>query len=129
LFLILREHVAHPAREAALEAARFCDDGQVGRHGIVARARCLLVGERRREVIGEPGGARLDLALIVGLGRDLVFGRNGRGLWDREAGSARLRQCAERHQLQAVTDLADFAVDLEPALELPAIEFAERSRE
>ena len=69
------------------------------------------------------------VALIVGLALDLVFGRDGRGLRGGETGAARFGQRAERDQLQAVTDLADLAIDLEAALQLAFVEFAERAGE
>jgi len=76
-----------------------------------------------------PRGTILDLALIVGLALDLIFGRDGGRLRDRQTGPTRIGKRAERDQLQPVTDLADLAVDLEPALELCAVVFAERPRE
>src|SRR5262249_10531240 len=100
-----------------------------GRHGIVARARRLIVGKRWREGVREPAGAILDLALIVGLALNLVFGRDGGRLRNRKTGPARIGERAERNQFEAVTDLADLAVALEPALELGAVVFAERPRE
>ena len=52
-----------------------------------------------------------------------------RRLRGREARPARIGQGAERDQAEAVTDLADLAVDLEAALQLGAIVFAERPGE
>src|SRR5262249_60633383 len=42
---------------------------------------------------------------------------------------ARIGERAERDQLEPMTDLADLAIDLEPALELRAVVFAERPGE
>src|SRR5262249_77276 len=135
------EYVADPARKAALVAARLCDHGHVWRHGAVARARRLVVGKGRRESVGEPARAILDLALIVRLALDLVFGGDGGGVrggatrragggWGGgERGPAGICQRAERDQFQPVTNLADLAVDVEPALKLCAVEFPERSSE
>src|SRR5215475_5809541 len=129
LLLVLREDIADPAREAALVTARLGDHREIGRYGIVASTGGLVVGKRRRESIGQPAGAILDLALIVGLALDLVFGRDGGRLRNRKTGPARIGKRAERHQLEPMTDLADLAIDLEPALELRAVVFAERPRE
>src|SRR5262249_55043457 len=129
LLLVLREYVADPARKAALVAARLCDHGHVWRHGAVARAGRRVVGKGWRESVGEPAGAILDLTLIVWLALDLVFGGDGGGLRGRETGPAGICQRAGRDQFQPVTNLADLPVDLEAALELCAVELAERSGE
>src|SRR5262249_52557313 len=101
----------------------------IWRHGVVTRAGGLIIGERRRERIGEAAGAILDVALLVGLAFDLVFGGDGGRLRGRENPSTRIRQRAGGDQFQGVTHLADLALDLEATLELPAVELAERPGE
>jgi hypothetical protein len=59
----------------------------------------------------------------------LIFGGDGGCLRSRKTRPAGIRKRAEGDQFQAVADLADFAIDLEPALQLRAVEFAERPRE
>ena len=79
-------------------------------------------------MIGRPAGP-LDLIALVVEVLDLVFGRDRLGLRLGEAGAARVRQIAERHHLRRMAVRADFAVDLEAALELRLVVFAERAGE
>ena len=129
LLLVLREYVADPAGKAALVATRFRDHRHIGRHGAVARARRLVVRKRRREGIGKAAGTIFDLALIVRLALDLVFGGDGGRLRGGEAGPAGIRKRAEGDQFQRMAGLADFTIDLEAALKLCTVELAERARE
>src|SRR5262249_9519737 len=129
LLLVLREYVADPARKAALVAARLSNHRHIGRDGAVARPRRLVVGKGRRGRVGGAAGAVRCLALIVGLALDLVFGGDGGRLRCGETGPTGSRERAERDQFDAVTDLADLAIDLEAALKLCAVELAERPRE
>ena len=96
----------------------------------VVRARAAFsFGERRREMVGRPAGALEHLALIVRAVLDLVFGGDRRRLRLGEAGpagSARLRNASSSSQWQIGADLA---VDLEAALQLRLVEFAERAGE
>src|SRR5262249_56162968 len=95
--------------------------------GVGGRAGRWGVGKGGGESVGEPARAILALALIVRLALDLVFGGDSGGLRGRETGPAGICQRAERDQFQPVTNLADLAVDVEPALQVCAGEFPERS--
>src|SRR5262249_56693160 len=94
--------------------------------GHLARLRVIL--ERRRETVGRAGRTLGHLALVVEL-LDLVLGRDRLDLRLGKAGAARLGEVAERHQLEAVTVLADVVIDLEAALQLAAVVGAERPGE
>ena len=67
-----------------------------------------------------------NLALVVGIGRDLVAGRDRLGLRLGEAGTARLVQIVEGDVVEAVAGRADFLIDLEAALQRAAVVGAER---
>src|SRR5262249_36727294 len=69
------------------------------------------------------------LALLVRSVRDLVFGRDRFCLRGGKSRTAWLGEVAERHQREAMTSLADFAVDLEAALQLCLVVHAERPGE
>ena len=79
-------------------------------------------------MIGQPAGP-LDLIALVVEVLDLVFGRDRLGLRLGEAGAARVRQIAERQHLRRMAVGANLAVDLEAALELRLVVFAERTGE
>src|SRR6185437_16000280 len=83
--------------------------------------------ERRREVVGRTAGALDGLAFVVDV-LDLVLGRDRRGLCFREAEAARIREVAERNQVERVAARADLAIDLEAALQLRLVVLAERAR-
>src|SRR5262249_60117803 len=61
--------------------------------------------------------------------RDLVFGRDRFCLRGGKSRTAWLGEVAERYQREAMTSLADFAVDLEAALQLCLVVHAERPGE
>src|SRR5262249_55946153 len=129
VLLVLAEDVEEKPGKPALVAARLGEHRHVGRQsatGHLARLRVVL--ERRRETVGRPAGAFHRLALVIGV-LDLVFGRDRLDLPRTESGTARLREIAEGQELEAVTVLADLTIDLEAALELRAVEFAERAGE
>ena len=114
--------------KAALVGARLGDQRQVRRQrAAIGRARGLLVGEWRGEVVGRPAGPLEHFALIVRAVLDLVFGRECRRLRGRIAGTAGIGEIAERDIGQRVAGGADFLVDLQPALHRAAIELAERT--
>src|SRR5262249_59024042 len=90
---------------------------------------CLrVVLERRGKMIGRPGRALDDLALVVGV-LDLVLGGDRLDLRIREPWTAGLGEVAERQELEAVAVLANLAGDLEAALRLRALVCAGRTRE
>ena len=129
LLLVLREHVEHEPREAALIGARLGDHRKVRRQRAVIGKPCdLLVGERRREVVRRPTGP-LDLASAIVDLLELVFGSNRRGLLGRVSEAFRIGEIAERQQAQAMAGRAHLAVDLEAALKLGLVKAAERTGE
>src|SRR5207302_11163893 len=91
LLLVLREYVTDPAGKTSLVTTRFRDYRHVGRHGAVACPRSLVVRKGRRESIGQAAGTIFDLALIVRLALDLVFGGDGGRLRGGEAGPTGIR--------------------------------------
>ena len=103
----------------AFVAARLGQHRHIGRQGAAQRgARGLIVGERRREMIGQPARPLEHLALVVRTVGHLKSGRDRRRLRLGEAGAAGIGEVAERQKLQAVTGGADLAIDLEAALKL-----------
>jgi hypothetical protein len=92
----------------------------------IGRAGGVLVGPRAREAVGRTAVALEHVAGVVGAVLDLVLGRDRLhlGLGITEPG-----QVAERDEVEAVTDRADLLVNLEAALELAAVELAERAGE
>ncbi len=130
LLLILREDIEDELREAALIGASLGQDRHVGRVGAaIGRARRLLIGERRREAVGGAARPVEHLALLVGAVLDLI-GRGQRGdLALRELWPARLGEIAKGDQARCVAGRADLLVDLIAALQLGAVEFAERPGE
>src|SRR5260370_22979840 len=95
----------------------------------IGDARSLLVREWRGEVIGGPAGPLEHFALVVRSVLDLVFGCEGCRLRRRIAWTAGIGEIAERDIRQAMTGGAYFPVDLQPALQRPAVEVADRTGE
>ena len=86
----------------------------------------LLVGERRGKAIGQDGlRTVIDVALVVRRSLDLVFSRNRFSLRRGKFRAALLREIAERNERERVAVLADFAIDLETALQLATVILAE----
>ena len=127
--LVLLERVKDEAGEADLVAARLGNHGKVRwQRAIETGASRLLVRIGGRNGIGKPRRPLEHLAAVVGAVSDAILARDGPCLRLGEAGPARLRQRAERHELHAVAGAAHLAIDLEAALQLAAIELAEGSR-
>ena len=119
VLLIHGERVKHEPGKTPLVAARLGEHRHIGRQLAAERgAGRLVVGERRREMIGQRTGPLEHLALVVGAVGDLEIGRDRACLRLGEAGAARLGEIAERQQFYAVAGRADFLVDLEAALQL-----------
>ncbi len=89
------------------------------------RARRLFVREDRREVVRRTARTLEHLAAVVRTVSDLIFTSDRLDLTFVEAERAALSKRAERHKLHRVTGLADFAIDLEAALELLLVEMTE----
>ena len=102
---------------------RLDDQREVRRQrAAVQGPRLVIVGEGRRPVIGEPGGAEEHLALVVGPVLDLVF------LGDRLRlllGEVDLQQIAEGDVLERMAGGADLLEYLEAPLQLAPVEGAE----
>ena len=128
VLLIHRERIKDEPRETALVAAGLGEIGHVRRQAAAERgASRLIVGERRREIVGDFAGPLEHLTLIIRAIGDLEGGRDRGGLSLAEAGTAGIGEIAERQQLEAVAGRADLAIDLEAALQLLRIVLAERT--
>src|SRR5262249_30048856 len=126
----LSEGVEYEPRKAALVLARLGEHRHIRRQGAAVGKACrLLVRERRRKMIGRPARALEHFALVVGAVLDLVLGRDRLDLRLGEVWSTLFAKSAERHQVEAVTDLANLAIDLESALKLAGIIAAEHTVE
>src|SRR5262249_57123866 len=85
----------------------------VGGQRAAGHLACLrVVLERRGKMIGRPGRALDDLALVIGV-LDLVLGGDRLDLRVRESWTAGLGEGAERQELEAVAGLAGLPVDPE----------------
>ena len=117
-------------RKAALEAARLGQHRHVRRQRAAVGVACrLIVGERRRKMIGEAARPLEHFALVVRAVLDLELGCDSRRLLLGEARAAGIGEVAERQELEAVAGGADLAIDLEAALELLRVVHAERPGE
>src|SRR5690606_41611070 len=96
---------------------------EVRRDRVVVRGtRSDVVRERRREIVGRRAGAR---GRFAGVRIDAWHGpARGLGLHF-GFGVAKLREIADRHELERVAGRADLLVDLVAALELLLVPFAE----
>src|SRR4029453_3027942 len=106
----------------ALVGTRLGDQRQVRRRGAaVGRTGCVLVRERRREIVRRAAGPLEHVAGVVRAVLDLVFGGKGCRLRGGVAGAAGIGEVAEGDIGQAMAGRADFLVDLQTALQGAAI--------